>query len=237
MIQTFSFSDKGSRVENQDFYCLEIFGDRLFAAVADGVGGNNGGGFASRFAIEMMLDGIHKGSDLNECVDSAHYGILAKAGEMPELKGMATTLTALVCNGTAITGIHCGDSRAYVLRGNGLKQLTTDHTEVARLLSEGRITKEEAVDYPRKNVITNALGTSKKLIKQFFEFDILSGDRLLLLTDGVYSQLLKPDIQRQSAITPDLNIFCKKLLAEVVDRGVTDNFTLLGVQFEYDRNP
>lgn len=232
MIQTFSFSDKGSRIENQDFYCLEVFGDRLFAAVADGVGGNNGGGFASRFAIETMLDGIHKGRNLNECVDSAHYGILAKAGEIPELHGMATTLTALVCNGTTITGVHCGDSRAYILRGNGIKQLTTDHTEVARLLFEGRLTKDDAVDYPRKNVITSALGTSKELIKQFLEFDILPGDRLLLLTDGVYSKLSKPDIHRQSAATPDLNIFCKKLLAEVIDRGVTDNFTLLGVQFE-----
>jgi serine/threonine protein phosphatase PrpC len=232
MIQTFSFSDKGPRVENQDFYCLEVLGDRLLAAVADGVGGNNGGEVASRFAIEMVLDGIHKGTSLNECVDSAHHGILTKAEGVPELQGMATTLTALVCNGTALTGVHCGDSRAYILRGNGLKQITTDHTEVARLLSEGRLTKEEAVDYPRKNVITSALGTNKELIKQFFEFDLLPGDRLLLLTDGVHSQLLKPEIQRQSAITPDLNVFCKNLLAEVVNRGVTDNFTLLGVQFD-----
>lgn len=232
MTQTFSFSDKGPRVDNQDYFCLERIGERLLIAVADGVGGNKGGETASRCAISMLINGLRVGQTLSECMDSAHHELIAKAESSPELQGMATTLTAVVCEGHLLTGIHCGDSRAYVLRRNGIKQLTADHTEVARLLAEGKLTKEEAVDYPRHNVLTSAVGTHKDLIKQTFQFDVLPGDRLLLLTDGVYSQLSKKEIQMCSASEKDLNTFCKSLLDTLTERGTDDNFTLVAAEFD-----
>lgn len=231
MIQTFSFSDKGPRTENQDFHCLVVLGDQITLAVADGVGGNNGGRIASRLAINKVLSGFYEGQSLSQSLDSAHSEILSKAAENADWQGMATTLTAVTCSGGALNGVHCGDSRAYLLRGQGLKQLTTDHTEVAKLLGEGRITKEEAIDYPRKNILTSALGTSKELIEQEFQCEITAGDRVLLLTDGVYSEISKRQIQELSSAEPDLGDFCGRVLKVLAERGASDNYTIVGVQF------
>lgn len=231
MFQTFVFSDRGPRAENQDFYCLVNSSDGFLAAVADGVGGNNGGEAASHFAIEALQEELGRGATLEQCFEAAHLGLVAKANDLPHLRGMATTLTAINCIGSSLSGAHCGDSRAYILRGRGLKQLTNDHTEVARLIAEGLLTKEEAVNYPRKNVITSALGTHKDLVVQSFQFDVLPGDRLLLLTDGVYSLITKREIQNLSAGEPRLEDYCKKLIEMVKGREPTDNFTILGIEF------
>lgn len=232
MMQTFSFSDKGPRTENQDFFYLGKVNERILAAVADGVGGNKGGETASRIAVEVFTNKIQEGASLAECMDSAHNELLKIAENTPSLQGMATTLTAITCDQNILTGIHCGDSRAYLLRRNGIMQLTTDHTEVARLLTEGRLTKEEAVNYPRSNVLTSALGTHKEFKKQVFNFDLLPNDRLLLLSDGVYSKISKYEIQLISSQKQDFSSFCNELISIVVERGTTDNYTLLGLQFD-----
>lgn len=232
MFRTFSFTDKGPRLENQDSFCVETIGDLIVLGVADGVGGNNGGEIASRYAIEVLLNSVHKGLSLIPTVEAAHVGLLKMAEQSSDLRGMATTLTAVVCDRSSISGVHCGDSRAYILRGNGLKQLTTDHTEVARLFAEGMLTKEEVLHYPRKNVLSSALGTHRELIKQAFTFDVEPGDRLLLMTDGIYGELSKKEIQARSVIEENFGNFCSRLVREVEDRGATDNFTLVGIEFD-----
>lgn len=231
-MQTFSFSDKGSRSNNQDFYCLETISDALVAVVADGVGGNNGGEIASQTAVESIKNGVGNGDTLSDSLIRAHHELLERASVETELFGMATTLTATVYRDGLITGVHCGDSRAYILRGSGLKQLTNDHTEVARLLSEGKLTKEEAVTYPRKNILASAVGTHKELIHQPFTFEIFAKDRLLLLTDGVHGEITKKEICDLSVGEPDLTEFCKKVIARVTELGPSDNYTLLGIEFE-----
>lgn len=231
MLKTFVCSDRGPRAENQDFYCLVNSSDGLLAAVADGVGGNNGGEAASHFAIETLKEELGRGATLEQCFEAAHLGLIAKANNLPYLNGMATTLTAINCIGSSLSGAHCGDSRAYILRRQGLKQLTNDHTEVARLIAEGHLSKEEAVNYPRKNIITSALGTHKDLVVQSFQFDVLPADRLLLLTDGVYSLITKREIQSLSAGELRLEVYCEKLIEIVKGRGPTDNFTLLAIEF------
>lgn len=232
MPQIFSFSDKGPRSENQDSFCVAHTENEILLCVADGVGGNNGGEIASRFAVEMVVNGVRNGLPIAVCVDNAHEGLLKMGKESPGLLGMATTLTAVICEGNQLSGIHCGDSRAYILRGNGIKQLTTDHTEVARLLAEGKLTREEFAHYPRKNVLFSALGTHREFIKESFEFQCKAGDRLLLLTDGVYSSISKKEIQSRSAADSDFQKFCKDILHDVDERGPTDNFTLVGMEFE-----
>ena len=231
MVKTFVCSDRGPRAENQDFYCLTPLIEGLLVAVADGVGGNNGGETASHFAIKTLQEKTSDGLPLEECFEMTHTELIAKGKSFPHLMGMATTLTAIRCNGPSLYGAHCGDSRAYVLRQRGLKQLTVDHTEVARLIAEGQLTKEEAVNYPRKNIITSALGTHKNLIVQSFNFDIMPKDRLLLLTDGVYARLTKREIQRMSEEAVSFEMYCRSLIDLVKDRGPTDNYTLLAVEF------
>lgn len=230
-MQIFSLSDPGPRAENQDSLCVEQSTQGLFAAVADGVGGNKGGQHASKFAIDALLSGFRAEASLDITLESAHTNLLDRAASSPELTGMATTVTAVQIKNTSLTGVHVGDSRAYLLRGKGLKQLTVDHTEVANLLASGRITKEEAATYPRRNVLSSALGIPREFKFQAFDFALETNDRLLLLTDGVYSLITKREIQQISEKSLSLDDLCHSLITLVRDRGPTDNFSLIGLQF------
>lgn len=230
-MKTFEFTDKGPRVENQDACYLKTDTNPIFAAVADGVGGNNGGATASKLAIETIISGLDKNLTLGESLLLAHKEILDLSSEKAELRGMATTLTTVTYENEILKGAHCGDSRAYILRGNGIKQLTKDHTEVAKLLAEGRISKEGAINYPRKNILESALGTHKELTYQEFTFNIEHGDRLLLATDGIYSELHKKDLVLLSKQEGDFIKFCENIISQVKELGPTDNYTLIGIEF------
>ncbi|WP_312913501.1 PP2C family protein-serine/threonine phosphatase [Stutzerimonas nitrititolerans] len=227
---TYEFTDKGPRVENQDSCYLNCDDGGIVAAVADGVGGNNGGAVASRIAIEILIDGYKSDSTLSECLLRAHEKILDCSSRDDSLRGMATTLTAAIFKKGVLKGVHCGDSRAYILRGNGIKQLTKDHTEVAKLLAEGRLTKDAAINYPRKNILDSALGTHKELRFQEFEFQLEIGDRVILATDGIYGDLTKKELVFISKSESDFNKFCEAVISRVVEIGPSDNYTLVGFE-------
>lgn len=228
----FSLTDPGPRAENQDCICIEKTEHGTLAAVADGVGGNNGGQYASSYTIDSLVAGFRDKAELAVSIEHIHTDLLERASSSPDLLGMATTLTATTINGLSLRGVHVGDSRAYILRRHGLKQLSRDHTEVADLLALGRITKDQAATYPRKNILSNAIGIPKGFKFQVFNFDLQAGDRILLLTDGIYSLLPKWEIQRHSAATPHFQTFCEGLVALVRDRKPTDNFSLVGIEME-----
>lgn len=230
-MQIFAFSDKGPRTNNQDSYCVETKGIETIASVADGVGGNQGGEIASKLAVDSFKESFAARLGLTACLENAHRSISEKAALDPTLHGMATTFTAIHWDGHALKGVHTGDSRAYLLRGNGLKQLTKDHTEVARLVAEGKISKEDSVHYPRKNVLTSALGTHKNLLIDEFSFEVQTGDRLLLITDGIYGVVTKKCLVNLSLAHTDFIEFCEDVLRQVNNFTATDNFTLVGLEF------
>lgn len=230
-MQIFAFSDKGPRTNNQDSYCVETKGIETIASVADGVGGNQGGEIASRLAVDSFKKSFAAGLQLTACLETAHRSISEQAALDPALHGMATTFTAVHWDGRVLKGVHTGDSRAYLLRGLGLKQLTIDHTEVARLVAEGKISKEDSVHYPRKNVLTSALGTHKNLLIDEFSFEMEPGDRLLLITDGVYGVVTKKFLVGLSLVHSDFIEFCEEIIRKVNDVTATDNFTLVGLEF------
>ena len=230
-MQIFAFSDKGPRTNNQDSYCVETKGIETIASVADGVGGNQGGEIASKLAVDSFKESFAARLGLTACLENAHRSISEKAAQDPTLHGMATTFTAIHWDGHVLKGVHTGDSRAYILRGNGLKQLTKDHTEVARLVAEGKISKEDSIHYPRKNVLTSALGTHKNLLIDEFSFEVLPGDRLLLITDGVYGVVTKKCLVNLSLAHADFVEFCEGVLRQVNNVTATDNFTLVGLEF------
>ena len=128
--------------------------------------------------------------------------------------------------------MHCGDSRAYLLRDRGLKQLSFDHTELARMVAAGVISKHEAISYPRKNVLTSALGAHKALEIQTFSSDTKPNDRLLLLTDGLYSEMSKQELQKTSTKEPHFERFCHAIIHNIKQKNITDNFTMIAIQFE-----
>ena len=185
------------RPNNEDAFYPEQDGggaDRLLAAVADGMGGHTGGEVASRTAVAAAVetDGPPEGR-----VEAANRAVMGAVLADPDLAGMGTTLTlAEFGPGRRLALGHVGDSRAYLLRGGRLDQLTTDHNMAQELVDQGEITKEEARNHPRSSWLTQALGFEDKLDVEAGSIDLEAGDRLMLCSDGLHGELPDGEIHR-----------------------------------------
>ncbi len=180
------------RERNED----SVLVDPPLYVVADGMGGHRGGQVASQVALETMetLAGEGRGS-LAEHVRKANRAVWDRSEEDEKLSGMGTTLTAARIEGTSALIAHVGDSRAYMLRDGVLRQLTTDHTLVARMVKSGEITEAEADVHPHKNVLTRALGTDEEVEVDEDSISLEDGDRLLLCSDGLTGMVTEDQIQ------------------------------------------
>lgn len=228
-MESYSYSSPGPRSTNQDFILdAKVDADTRLVCVADGVGGNNGGEIASKTAVEEFSKSfLERSLSMEESVLHAHDKIREIGAENSNLHGMATTLTALYVHDLELLGVHVGDSRAYILRGDGVMQLSMDHSEVARYLREGKLTKEEAANYPRKNVLYNALGMQKKPEVQTFKFSLEAGDRLALMSDGVSGVVSKRTFRNLSKSSKTIEEFGEKLVSRVENGGVSDNYSII----------
>jgi len=236
-----NLSDVGLvRENNEDYYCYaepegaEEFAKRgRLAIIADGMGGYEGGQFASRIAVDTVREAYLKDLEadpldaLLEGFRLAHQRILAKARESEELEGMGTTCTALIILGTNLLFAHVGDSRLYLLRGPNIFQLTRDHSYVNKMVEAGMLTPEEAEHHPQKNVLMMALGASKE-IRADCPADPLPlqpGDTLLMCTDGL-SGLVSNEEMQQAVNGNALDKGCKDLIELAKSRGGHDNITV-----------
>ena len=177
------------RPNNEDAFYPEQDGgaDRLLAAVADGMGGHAGGEVASRTAVAAAVE--TEGPPESR-VEAANRAVMAAVLADPGLAGMGTTLTlAEFGPGGRLALGHVGDSRAYLLRGGRLDQITTDHNMAQELVDQGEITKEEARNHPRSSWLTQALGFEDKLDVEAGSIDLEAGDRLMLCSDGLHGEL------------------------------------------------
>jgi protein phosphatase len=215
-----TYSDIGKRNENQDSLQNKILNETiLVSCIADGVGGKFGGGLASKISVDEFISQIENASnseyDFKDILVRIHKEIIATS-ETTSNHGMASTFTGIVINKSKVKGIHTGDTRTCLLRGNGIKQLTKDQTEVARLRKEGLITFDEAKKYPRRNIIESALGVIDRKLDLFeFEFEIEVNDRLILTTDGIHENVSKKelrDISLKSKTSSDFIENLKKIL-------------------------
>ncbi|TDC11453.1 Stp1/IreP family PP2C-type Ser/Thr phosphatase [Nonomuraea longispora] len=160
-------------------------------AVADGMGGHAHGEVASSVAIDAMasLEEAQQGGDLLNAIEAAVRDANRKLHEMvgrdPSLKGMGTTLTAMLWHGTQVALVHVGDSRAYLLRRGELYQITHDHTLVQQLVDDGRITPEEAATHPQRSILLRALDGSGEVDPDLTLREAQVGDRYLLCSDGL----------------------------------------------------
>ena len=232
VINRHKFTSAGPRASNQDYVVIEdLPAIGLFASVADGVGGNNCGEIASKAGSDTVISALKEGvTDLTECIKRAHGEVKELAGTNLATKGMATTLTCVIINEMQLSGAHVGDSRIYILRRNGIRQLTNDQTELAKLIRSGTITSEQAYSHPYRNVLYSAVGGTKELIIQTFAFDLLPKDRVLLLTDGAYAAISKIGIRDCSVSHADFDEFCRSLIAFIEDAKPNDNFSVLALQ-------
>jgi serine/threonine protein phosphatase PrpC len=175
-------------------------------AVADGMGGHAGGEVASAIAITQLLKLVPISQSLEIDADSIEDllaqsineiddEILRVTNDQLELKGMGTTLTALLLHEERIALIHIGDSRAYRLRDGVLEQLSVDHTVIQELLDSGKLTPNEVNEHPQRSLLTQVLMGAGNLSPVLVVYERKVGDRYLLCSDGLSSVLTNKEIK------------------------------------------
>ncbi|MFZ4123358.1 MAG: PP2C family protein-serine/threonine phosphatase [Candidatus Planktophila sp.] len=175
-------------------------------AVADGMGGHAGGEVASQIAIKALatLIPVLTAPDIDTdsiedlLLNSLHTidGEISRiASDEIELRGMGTTLTALLIRDGRVALLHVGDSRCYRLRGNTFEQLTHDHTVLQELLDSGAISISEAHDHPQRSMLTQVLMGEGSVAPVLMVYEVNSKDRFLLCSDGLSSVLTEKEIK------------------------------------------
>jgi PPM family protein phosphatase len=237
-LRSFAGTDVGRlRSGNEDSY----FCGRTVFAVADGLGGHQGGEVASAAAVEPLaaLDGREfaepraAAEALAEAIRTANTAILDQAAGNPELWGMGTTVTAAAVAGDHFLQLaHVGDSRAYLLRDGALDQLTTDHTIVGELVRRGRLTPDQAAVHPERSILTRAVGLDPRIPVDIPDpLELHPGDQVLLCSDGLTEAVGEDDITRLLA-TPDGDVTCRALIDAANTAGGPDNITVVLVRAE-----
>jgi PPM family protein phosphatase len=226
-------SDRGRMREgNEDSFVASGH----LAAVADGMGGHLAGEVASAAATEELRslqdggpwrEGRSAGEALKRAVLEANRRIREMAAGDKSLEGMGTTITALVEDGDVIHLAHVGDSRAYLLRGGELSQLTEDHTLVQELVKQGKLRPEDAKRHPQGSIITRALGVDPDVQVDTATFKIVAGDRLLLCTDGLSGVVDQTSIRNVLLRTRDPQQASERLIALANEQGGPDNITVV----------
>jgi serine/threonine protein phosphatase PrpC len=176
------------REANEDSYLIE----QPLYAVADGMGGHLAGDVASSTAVRVISERSSTASasdpeTLAQILSDANSAIFEQAQSDSGLRGMGTTCTLVLVEGTSAHIAHVGDSRAYLLRDGRLEQLTEDHTLVGRMVREGRIDADEAQHHPQRSIITRALGVDPHVDVDLLHIELKPEDRLLICSDGLSS--------------------------------------------------
>jgi serine/threonine protein phosphatase PrpC len=238
MFSISEFSSPGPYAKNEDASKAMVFSDgHAIALVADGVGGESQGEIASSFIVERLMEAWRTNS--NDSLTILATRINSELIDQVRLLGLPprvyTTLTGISISPSGLlSGIHVGDSRGLILRGDGVQQLTNDHTEAQRLLREGKLTKSEYKNYPRKHILESAMGMSPIPSIQEFHFRLQSNDRVLVMSDGVYNKISKREIRDMSIASSDVDQLVRKIVDCLERRVPDDNFTIVAVQFNED---
>ena len=220
------------RQDNQDDYRAgQLPGDAAWALVCDGMGGVAGGSIASSVAVETYIrtlsDSDHPDQAVHTAVMAANSAIRQRAAGHPELRSMGTTLVSALVKGDRVLISNVGDSRAYYLSDDGIRQISRDHSYVEELVSMGAITREEAAHHPKKNIITRALGVDASVEADYFECPLHRGDGILLCSDGLSNMVSDKEIHdhfKENALPEDV---CSKLMALALARGARDNVSIV----------
>ena len=235
-------TDVGSvRPENQDDYRAgELNSDAVWGLVCDGMGGARGGREASVSACDVIEHSFHEqyaqclpGDEekfLKRALINANRFVFQKASREEELAGMGTTaVCALVRGGNAFI-CHAGDSRAYLVREDGIARITRDHSVVEALVARGEITPEQARQHPQKNLITRALGSEAKVRADLFRQKLSSGDVLLLCSDGLVNMVSDQELLYEVIHGGAIEDCCRRLLDMTLSRGAPGNVTIVLLQ-------
>lgn len=178
----------GSKSRNED----SAYAGPELLVLCDGMGGHAAGDVASSLVVGELvhLDGEAHGADdaldiLEQALEEANSRLADVMEVYPDSDGMGTTCIAMIRTGSKLAVATIGDSRAYLLRGGRLTQITTDHSFVQQLLDEGRITQEEARHHPQRSLVTRVFTGRPEDQPDLSLRELRHGDRLLLCTDGL----------------------------------------------------
>lgn len=246
-IRFFGKSDVGRKREKNEDSILVDESLGLFI-VADGMGGHLGGEFASRLAVTttqkaikkfqedpemtLQLEASHRGDPgehLRYAIRFSSKRIFDEASRVSNLRGMGTTIVALLIRGDKGYIGHVGDSRAYLIRQEGIEQLTVDHSLVEEQLQAGFITKDEMKNHKLKNIITRSVGFQDDVETDLMVRDLKSGEHYLLCSDGLSN--LVPDQEIHKTVmqgrSRDPKAICEKLIEFANKKGGDDNVSVI----------
>ena len=227
------------RKMNQDAYYISEENDEyVLCVLADGMGGYTGGEIASNLAAisvaKYIKENFINGKDyereelqglIKKAIEYANIVVYEKSKEEQELEQMGTTIeVCLIYNNRAFIG-HIGDSRIYRIRQGIMRKITMDHSYVQKLVKEGKITKEEAINHPKKNMLMKALGCEEEIepdviVKGFHENDII-----LVCSDGLTNMISEQEIY--NIIEMDFDNAVDNLIKRANELGGNDNITVI----------
>ena len=230
--ESYGVSHKGCvRDHNEDSYLVEP--QIGLWVVADGMGGHEAGEVASASIVEHLATiGIASSApDLRARFEDRLSRAHAEIRRISRSRGVTigSTVAALLAMDGRFACLWSGDSRVYLVRDGAISQISRDHTEVQELLDSGAISAAEAENWPRRNVITRAIGVNDEIAIDFQQGETLAGDIFILSTDGLTAHVSDAEIAA-AVLSSAPQAACEKLLAMVLERGGTDNVTIVLVK-------
>ena len=203
-------------------------------AMADGMGGHAGGDVASSTVVAALVDldgealsGREASQALLDRIHRANHDIGQQIGDDSDLRGMGTTLIAMLRTGEKITLAHIGDSRAFLVRDGQVTQVTKDHSFVQNLVDEGRISAEEAKTHPQRSLVTSVLtgddGDEPDLVVRQGR----AGDRYLIASDGLTDYVARDTVDEVLVGTSDPGECADRLVSLALKAGAPDNVTVV----------
>ncbi|NLC96938.1 MAG: Stp1/IreP family PP2C-type Ser/Thr phosphatase [Erysipelotrichaceae bacterium] len=240
----YGVTDKGLvRKSNQDNYIISTnkVGD-VFAIVCDGIGGGRAGDVASKMAIDYFSEVFSKNTGFNDMeeiktwvrfhISKCNEKIYIKSSTTNIYKGMGTTFTGMLISNVGKLVVNIGDSRVYGVNEFGFKQLTQDHTLVQDMLKHGEISEQEAINHPKRNILTNAMGVWSNVRVDIENYKEKLND-ILICSDGLFGYV-KEDLIEKVMLTDELTTTLKarKLLNLALKAGGYDNITIIIIELK-----
>ena len=225
------------RQQNEDALHIEqLARNTVLCVVCDGMGGAKSGNVASSLATDVFVSEVkrtYKGRMDGDAVEQlmfnavnlANHTVYEQAKITEDCAGMGTTLVAALVRGKTAQIVNVGDSRAYCIGEEGIKQITVDHSLIQMMLLKGELSKERAKNYPGKNYITRAIGTEIAVECDSFHTAFDKGEYLLLCSDGLSNVVSDQEILFEVLHGGNPDTCCNRLVEIAKHRGAPDNVT------------
>jgi PPM family protein phosphatase len=234
-----SYTAQGPRSNNEDR--LVVDRDSNLFMVADGMGGQERGEQASGLAAEIIPRVIHDrlaardnaSEAVQRALSEANQAIVDAGRNQPAGRRMGTTAVLAVQQENQVYVAGLGDSRAYLIRGERVEQLTVDHSVAQALVASGVLSPEEARNSPWQHVLHKFLGCAEMAeTADIYPFTPQAGDRLLLASDGLTNHVTEEDLRGGAKQFPDPQVWAEHLVTIALERGSRDNVTCIIVAFD-----